>query len=356
MAKCRKATGSTPSARESDEETCLPEVRASQEISRPEGLVDLLASVPADEVWLKSLKSEQTRRAYRNDVRDFVRTLGIGDRYELYRVGPSALLFWCEKLSNRGHKNATKRRKLSALSSLFKHLITEAPKSVSPEERAKLPIYNPVRDVPRPAVNRKQGSTNILSQEETRAVLDAPPADTLLGKRDRLILSIGFQTGARRSEIAALTVGGVHQHNGYTCLRTTIKGDKEHRIPLHPETVARLEEYLNSAGHRGDAEGPLIRPTRKNQVAGTDDMRRHLSPDQVYQTFRRWARAALGVEIAKNFSPHSMRGTFITRAHENGCPRDRIQHDVGHAHASTTDLYIHAKLDLERSASFYASY
>ena len=88
---------------------------------------------------------------------------------------------------------------------------------MSEEERKQLPTYNPVRDVTRPSINRTEGSTNVLSQEESRKVLDAPPlvrevkrngrlvevplegAALVRSLRDRLILSIGFQTGARRA-------------------------------------------------------------------------------------------------------------------------------------------------------------
>jgi len=368
QAASRKATSALQTPGQTGESTPAKHQGAA---SVPAKLVDELASVPAEEVWLQGLKSERTRKAYRNDVRDFVRTVGVGSRDELYRVTPAAVQYWLGQLEAQGLKRSTIRRKLSSLSSLFKHLITKAPKYVTAEERMKLPVYNPVRDVERPSVERLQGATNVLSQEETRKVLDAPPLTKLSkdGKavaltsealvrslRDRVILSIGFQTGARRSEIAYMNVGDLHHHDGYLCIRYVRKGGKEHRVPLHPETVARIEEYLAQAGHGEDKEGPLLRPTRRNQVERTDDMCRHLAPERIFQVFKRWVREALGAGREADFSPHSMRGTFITNAHKNGCPRERIQRDVGHAHASTTDLYIRAAEDLERAATFFANY
>ena len=340
----------------------------------PGGKIDLLTGLPAEQVWLQSLKNERTRRAYRNDVQDFVAVLDILNRAELYKVSTSAVNEWVSTLVAREVKNSTIRRKLSSLSSLFRHLISVAPNHVSEEERKQLPTYNPVRDVTRPSINRTEGSTNVLSQEESRKVLDAPPlvrevkrngrlvevplegAALVRSLRDRLILSIGFQTGARRAEIAFLQVGGIHWHDGFLCIRFIRKGEKEHRIPLHSETQARLMDYLDAAGHRDDRDSPLIRPTRRNQLKGTDDMNRHMEPHRIYQIFKRWARDALGEGREIDFSPHSMRGTFITRAYENGCPRERIQKDVGHAHASTTDLYIKSTDSLERAATFFANY
>ena len=39
--------------------------------------VDQLAGIPEEEIWLASRKSARTRRAYRNDVAHFMRTLNI---------------------------------------------------------------------------------------------------------------------------------------------------------------------------------------------------------------------------------------------------------------------------------------
>jgi site-specific recombinase XerD len=65
---------------------------------------------------------------------------------------------------------------------------------------------NPVRDIKRPRVNRRQGTTRAFSAKEARKILDAPDATTLAGLRDRAILSVGLQAGPRRSEIASLLV------------------------------------------------------------------------------------------------------------------------------------------------------
>ena len=134
-----------------------PSLRSGGELAGSAGLVDALAEVPAEEVWLRGLKSERTRRAYKRDVREFAEVLGIRSREELYKVTPAAVLFWVADLEGRDVKNSTIRRKLSSLSSLFAHLITKAPKYVSDAERALLPSHNPVRDVGRPSVDRSQG-------------------------------------------------------------------------------------------------------------------------------------------------------------------------------------------------------
>ena len=321
--------------------SALERVPQETSLADPTSKVALLAQVPAEEVWLQSLRSERTRKAYRQDVRDFVAALDISTREELYAVTPAAVLAWRARLEARAVKPTTLRRKLSALSSLYRHLVKEH-----------LVSHNPVRDITRPRVNRSTGKTAAFSQEQARAILDAPPSDTEAGLRDRAILSVGLQVGARRAEIAHMAVGDIQQHRGMTCLRYVRKGGEDHRVPLNPQTERRIRDYLEVAGHGNDPEAPLFRPLRGNQV--TDDPGRHMTPDLVDKVLRKWVARAIG--YTRGFSAHSMRATFITRALENGCSLERVQKDVGHAHSSTTQLYDHRDDDPEKSATFFATY
>src|SRR5437879_5853406 len=101
--------------------------------------------------------------------------------------------------------SSTIRRRLAALSSLYRHLV-----------RHRHAARNPVGEVERPAINRDEGSTLAFAKTQARKLLDIPAEDTIAGLRDRAILSVGLQVGLRRAEIAALTVGDLHQNRGYS--------------------------------------------------------------------------------------------------------------------------------------------
>ena len=331
--------------------------------------VAILAQVPAEEVWLEGLDSERTRRAYKSDVRQFVEFLGMRSRDELFAVTPSAVIAWRRNLElakvegGLGLKRATVRRKLSALSSLYEHLVEQH-----------LIDFNPVQQVKRPRRTSKdrKGKTAPLPLEEARAVLNAPPltrtvqrqgnkveepleGDALIRSlRDRALLSLGFQNGLRRSEIAHLTVGSIETRDRLPHITYVAKGGEEHTVPMNTKAHLRVMAYLDAAGHGDDLEGPLLRPTRANHVEGTDDMNRHLDPDMVDRIVRRWAKKAVG--RTRGISAHTMRSTFVTRTLENGCPLERVQNDVGHAHISTTQLYDHRGLSPEEAAPFFANY
>jgi integrase len=81
------------------------------------------------------------------------------------------------------------RRRLAALSSVYKHLV-----------RHGHPPRNPIGEVARPSINRDEGSTLAVSKAQARKLLDAPVEDTVAGLRDRALLLVGLQVGLRRAE------------------------------------------------------------------------------------------------------------------------------------------------------------
>jgi site-specific recombinase XerD len=196
--------------------------------------VDLLTTIPEEEVWLASRKSAQTRRAYRVDVAHFMRTFNISSPEDLRKIDHRAVMAWERLMREEEQKEAsTVRRRLAALSSLFTHLV-----------KFGVVGMNPVRDVERPAVNRREGMTAAFSQKQARAILDAPNPEKLLGLRDRAILSVGLQVGFRRAEIAALKVADFQMNRGLDVLWVVRKGGKKGHLAIHPQTAQRIREYL----------------------------------------------------------------------------------------------------------------
>ncbi len=302
--------------------------------------LDVLSCIPEEELWLESRHSPETRRAYRNDIKDFVSSLGISSTAELRRIGHRAVLLWMRMLEERGAKPSTVRRKLSALSSLFAHLV-----------RFSVVECNPVRDIERPRGRPRQGRTASFSPREARRILDAPDDVSLLGLRDRAILSVGFQVGARRSEIVSLCVRDFHRNRGFWSLHFIRKGRRDLEVSVHPETAQRILRYLEAAGHASDPNAPLFLPVAASWR--NPSPLRHMHPDTVDKILKKYA-ARIG--LGRGFSAHSMRATFITTALENGASLEDVQRAVGHERPDTTKLYDRRRLGPERSASFYANY
>jgi len=304
-------------------------------------VMERLADIPEEEIWLASQKSARTRRAYRLDVRHFMATIDITTTDELRRVDHRAVIAWERHMREIEHAApSTIRRRMSALSSLFKHLVRHGHAT-----------KNPVTEIARPAINREEGTTLAFAKQDARKLLDLPDAETLEGLRDRAILSVGLQVGLRRAEIAALKVGDLHQNRGYDSLRVTRKGGRRDALAINPQTAARLRAYLDRSGHADDMDGPLFRPLAHNGKATL--RRRAMDPDAIDRVVRRHA-ATLG--LPRGYSAHSMRATFITTALDNGAKLEDVQKAAGHRDPSTTKLYDRRGYNPEKAASFFATY
>jgi integrase/recombinase XerD len=300
-----------------------------------------LAEIPEEEIWLANQKSERTRRAYKLDVQHFMRTLHITTYEELRRVDHRAVIAW-ERIMREidEAEPSTIRRRLAALYNLFKHLV-----------RHRYAEINPVAEVERPAINRREGSTLAFSKLDAAKLLNTPAEDTIEGLRDRAILSVGLQVGLRRAEIAALTVEDLHQNRGFDSLRIVRKGGRRDALAIHPNVAQRIRAYLDAAGYADGLDGPFFRPLSHNRKG--QESRRHMDPDAIDRILRKHA-ASLG--LTRGYSAHSMRATFITTALENGATLDDVQRAGGHSEPSTTKLYDRRGCNPEKSASFFATY
>ena len=297
--------------------------------------VDLRALVPEESVWLANFVSQNTRKSYRRAVDEFIAFHGITDAGELRRVDQAHVIAYREFLQAQGATPATVYSRLSALSSLFKHLC---------EHRAA--DHNPTIGVRRPRVDKGRVSTPVITADQVRRMLDAPNPSTLQGIRDRAVLHILFYAGCRVGEVGPLKVRDLFEDAGYWVLRFTIKGGKTNAVAIHPELTAMLRGYLDVAGHGDDRNGPLIRPVRGGRVGP-------LTRGQVHNIFHRYARLA---GLPAGVRPHTARATFITQALERRCPIEAVQTTVGHCCISTTQMYDKRGLAHRDSASIAVRY
>ena len=296
-----------------------------------------LAQVPPETEWFANIDNPNTRRAYRNDLREFMAFVGIATPTDFRLVSRAHVLAWRQDLERRQLAGSTLRRKLAALSSLYEYLC----------ERNAV-TTNPVDGVKRPRVESYEGKTPALGDVQTRQLLKMPYGDRLQQIRDRALLSVLFQHGLRRAEVCSLTVSSIHQRRGVPHLRVLGKGGKIRNIPLHPGTNELLWSYLEASGHAQDKEGALFRPIRNNRTGTIDQS---LSTDGVYKIMRAYL---IGLRI--DGGPHIARATAATNALDNGADIAKVQEWLGHADISTTRMYDRRKSRPEDSPTFKVQY
>ena len=89
-----------------------------------------------------------------------------------------------------------------------------------------------------------------LSAEEMRAVLDAPDATRWAGRRDRVMLALLYNTGARVSELINVCVQDVQLEHNPPSVRLHGKGRKQRTIPLWRETAGCIRRWISEQGLR----------------------------------------------------------------------------------------------------------
>jgi integrase/recombinase XerD len=302
-----------------------------------------LAEVPAELEWLGNVENLRTRRAYRIDVQEFMTFTGLKHPAELRAVARAHVIAWRDALKGRRLAAASIRRKLAALSSLFDYLCN-----------CNAVAGNPVDGVERPAANGNEGSTPALGDAQARRLLEAPPANTLKGVRDRAILATLLYHGMRREELCLLRVRDMHTRQGVMHFKVSGKGDKDRFVPVHPSAQRLIEAYLALAGHASDLAGPVFRPVTNNR---TGLLEKPLYPGSVYHNIVRKYGRATGINAEVNgLCVHSLRATAATNALTHEADIAKVQEWLGHANVSTTRLYDRRKTRPEDSPTFRVRY
>src|SRR3954462_15539506 len=137
-----------------------------------------LADAPPEVEWFANLSNPQTRRAYENAVKDFMRFAGIVRPEEFRTVTRAHVIVWRDELVQRGLGGSTIRHRLASLASLFEYLCGR-----------NAVTHNPVKGVERPKAETGEGKTPALGDHQARKLLAAPGDDSTRDKRDRAILS-----------------------------------------------------------------------------------------------------------------------------------------------------------------------
>lgn len=309
--------------------------------------IGALADVPPEAEWLANITNAKTRRAYKNDVQEFSDFMGLTSLTELRTMTRAHVIAWRKDLELGALAPSSIRRKLSALSSLFDYLC---------EKNAV--VGNPVDGVKRPAANGNEGSTPALGDEQARKLLEAPPEDTLKGKRDRAILATLLYHGLRREELCRLKVKDIQSREGVIHFRILGKRDKIRYVPAHTAAQRLIEIYLSALAEDGqstDGNAPLFRPVKNNSTL--EGLDRPLEPNSIYRNVVRHYAKMVGVSGEVNgLCVHSLRATAATNALSNKADIAKVQDWLGHANVSTTRLYDRRKSKPEDSPTFHVKY
>jgi len=230
----------------------------------------------------------------------------------------------------RGNGPRSRNARLAAIRSFIRYAA-----SVDP---LLLPVAQCLLAIPEKRFER--ALVEYLTREQMQSLLDAPNTSSRIGRRDRVLLMLMYNTGARVSEIAALRIddlrlesgGSVHFHG---------KGRKQRSVPLWHKTVQMLRKWLKET--ESSADRPLL-PNSRGGFMTRAGVAHRLAQAVVTATAR-------DPSLRKcHISPHTIRHTTAMHLLQSGVDLSTIAMWLGHESIQTTHQYLEADLESKRKA------
>lgn len=230
----------------------------------------------------------------------------------------------------RGCSARTRNARLAAIQSLFAFIAREEPILLLQCQR--------IRTIP---LKRTQHETvDYLEEKEMQVILDAVDINSRTGIRDRALLLLLYNTGARVSEIVALKVPDLRL-DGVGQVHLLGKGSKHRSCPLWPETVTVLQAYLKQRTPKEPGTEHLF--LNANCAPITRFGIRHITGKYAVAAYDRCPSFK-----AKTVTPHTIRHTTAMHLLRAGNDINMVSYWLGHADINTTHIYIEIDMEMKR--------
>lgn len=283
--------------------------------------------------------SGETINSYRDTFRIYLNYLS-----EVYSIEPMSIEIvhlnleylqgFCRYLEEkRNNKAVTINNRLSAIKS-FLHYVSEMEPEYSEIIKKALMI---------PFQKHEEPVMGFVTKDEFNAMLNVCDTSTFLGSRDKLMLLILYNSGARISEILALKCSDLKDIDipGRTSLRILGKGRKERLVPLWKTTSRYLKKYIIT-----------------NDLKDNDSLFYNKNGDKLTRSGARFRISKIVEQAAismpslgeKNITPHSFRHSTAMNLLQSGVDISTIAIWLGHSSIETTHKYMVADMENKRKA------
>lgn len=232
----------------------------------------------------------------------------------------------------RNNLPVTRNQRLAAIKSFFRFLATQEPELIAVCERI----------CAIPAKSVESGPVDSMSEEQARAIVDAAKPVSLAGTRDRAILLLFHNTGARVQEIADLNVGDLRLKQA-PMVQLTGKGGKRRVVPLWPETAEAIEPHLQFRRNEGIESDALIL-NQKNERIGRFGLA------HIVKKHKTIAQEDCESLRNLNVTPHTFRHTTALALARAGVDIVTVKEWLGHADVKTTSMYVEINMRMKREA------
>jgi integrase/recombinase XerD len=238
--------------------------------------------------------------------------------------------FLLELEQKRGCSISTRNQRLAALHALARFIGERNPEHIA--------WLAEIRSVPFKKTSHP--SMAYLEKQEMDALLNAPNSQRPQGRRDHALLLFLYNSGARASEAAQLTIADIDL-DAPPSVTLMGKGGKVRRCPLWPQTASKL--------------APLVAGRELHEPVFLNHRRQHITRFGIRALVKRSVQDAcrkLPSLSAKPISTHTIRHTTAVHLLRAGVDINTIRAWLGHVSLDTTNIY--AEVDLEMKAKALA--
>lgn len=235
--------------------------------------------------------------------------------------------------TDRKSSPSTRNHRLATLHAFFRYVQAEEPAHMLQCQKI---LAIPLRRHARQTVG-------YVSKEELAEILAQPDLRTSAGRRDAVLLSVLYDTGARVQELIDLSAGDVRL-DPPAQLRLLGKGRKMRAVPLMDNTAQLLRDHLqeNHLNRPEQFEKPLFHNARHQRLSRSGIR-------YILQKYLLRAQPQIPT-LNRKVSPHTLRHAKGMHLLQSGISLDMIRDFLGHVDTKTTQIYARANLEMKRKA------
>lgn len=224
----------------------------------------------------------------------------------------------------------TRNNRLAAIRVFFKF--------IGREEPALLEQVKAIRTIPQKKT--QPAFMTYLEEEELGSMLKSIDTDSRLGLRDKALILLLYNTGARVQEVVDLNIDDLRlDESGQVKLLG--KGRKQRACPLWPETVKAIQVYLAQREQQGIIEEALILNNKRENIT-------RFGIRYIVKKYAAIAEDKCPSLKTKKIGPHTLRHSTAMHLLRAGNDLNMVQMWLGHSDINTTHQYVELDMKMKR--------
>jgi integrase/recombinase XerD len=246
-------------------------------------------------------------------------------------------LDWLE--NDRKCSISTRNQRLAAIHAFFRYMQFKNPDF----------IYNYQEIISIPLKKGTVKTINYLTLDAIKQLFDCIDTKTNSGRRDLVLLSLMYDSGARVQEIANLIVEDIRLTEPAT-LKLFGKGNKYRIVPLMKKVSKLLNQYIkeNNLNHRECNKEILFKNKSGNKLT-------RAGINYIIKKYFNIAVKISSANFPKNISAHVFRHSKAMHLLQANVNLIYIRDLLGHVNIQTTEIYARTDSNIKRKALEKAS-